>query len=148
MKSHSSAAARPSPPGRRKPPLVSAALMGTGIGLLSLLLLLLLFCMAASGAENPGPLVAPFALCSLYLAGLAAGVAGARISGAGPLGGLMSGTFFLCAVFLLSALPLPDSGFPASAGWIFLLLLLPAAALGGILGTRKTKKYSPVRSRR
>ena len=114
-----------------------AALKGAGIGIVVTAALLLLFCLILSSTEDPGPLVVPLSLTALYLGGIAAGITGAKRSKGGSLGGLFAGCVLAAAVLLLSLLPLPSSPFPASASLIFLALLLPAGALGGILGTKK-----------
>ena len=117
-----------------------AAGKGAGIGIAVMAMLLLLFCLILSSVEDPGPLVVPLSLCALYLGGIAAGISGAKRSKGGALGGLFAGCVLAAAVLILSLLPLPTSPFPPSASLIFLALLLPAGALGGILGTKKQPK--------
>lgn len=125
---------------KRREGWIPAALKGAGIGIAVTGALLLLFCLILSATEDPGPLSAPLSLCALYLGGIAAGVFGAKRSNGGAAGGFLAGAVLACAVLILSFLPLPSSSFSASACWIFLGLLLPAGALGGILGTKKSRK--------
>ena len=140
MRSHKNGPDRKNRASSKRAAMIPSTLKACWSGLLVLLLLLFLFTCIASAVENPGPLLTPFALCALYLSALSGGIAGAVFSGRGPIGGLLTGVWTVCAVFLLGALPLPAAAFPASASAIFLLLLIPVSALGGILGTGKTKK--------
>ena len=125
---------------KKRDGLLPAAVKGAGIGIAVTAALLFLFCAILSGTEDPGPLTAPLALCALYLGGIAAGVCGAKRSKGGAAGGFLAGCVLACAILVLSLLPLPPSSFPATASMIFLGLLLPAGALGGILGTKKQQK--------
>ncbi|MBQ3706280.1 MAG: TIGR04086 family membrane protein [Clostridia bacterium] len=127
-------------PKKKREGAALSAFKGAGGGLGVTLALLLLFCAILTAVEDPGPLVVPLSLASLYLGGIAAGVIGAKRSRNGSAGGFYAGCAFAAGVFLLSLLPLPSSAFPVSAAMIFLGLLLPAGALGGILGTKKQTK--------
>jgi len=122
---------------KRRVGWLPSALRGAGVGLAVVLLLLFLFCAIACATEDPGPLVVPLSLCALYLGGIAAGICSSKLSKGGAAGGFLAGCVLAVFVFLLSCFPLSPSSFPPSAAWIFLGLLLPAGALGGILGTKK-----------
>ena len=121
-------------------PFALSCLMGTGVGMLALFCLILLFSAVASGCRDPGPLLTPMAVCSLYLGALFAGGGAVRFTGDGLVAGGIGGVFYTAAVFLLSLLPLPPSELPPSVGLILLVLLLPASVLGAILGHRKAKR--------
>ena len=127
-------------PKKKREGWVLSALKGAGAGLAVTIILLLLFCAILTATEDPGPLAVPLSLAALYLGGIAAGVVGAKLSRRGSAGGFTAGCAFAAAALLVSLLPWPASAFPTSAAMIFLGLLLPAGALGGILGTKKQQK--------
>ena len=125
---------------RKRDSLPSGSLRGCAVGIVTLFVLLALFTCAAAGGENPGILYTPFSLCSLYLGALAAGIGAVRCTSMPVISGLTSGALYGAAVFLLSLLPLPESGLPASVYWILLVTVIPAAVLGSIVGQRRAKK--------
>ena len=113
---------------------------GAACGIVAGLVLLLLFCAIASAVYDPAPLLLPLSLCALYLGSLGGGIAAVRLSGDGLMSGLIAGLMTSAVVWLLSCLPLPGGGFPASASAIFLALIPTASVLGAILGHKKEKK--------
>ena len=124
---------------KSRDPLPIGSLKGCAAGLAALFVLLSLFASAAAGTDNPGILYLPFSLCSLYLGALAAGIGAVRCTSQPVLSGLTAGALYALCVFLMSLLPLPESGLPSSVYWILLFTTVPAAVLGSILGQRRRK---------
>ena len=125
---------------KSRDPLPLGSLKGCAAGISALFVLLALFTSAAAGTENPGILYLPFSLCSLYLGALAAGIGAVRCTQQPVLSGLTSGALYALCIFLMSLLPLPESGLPSSVYWILLFTVIPAAVLGSILGQRRAKR--------
>ena len=120
--------------------LPAGSLRGCAAGIAAMFVLLVLFTCAAAGTENPGILCIPFSLCALYLGALAAGIGAVRRTSLPVISGLAAGAMYAFAVFLLSLLPLPESGLPSSVYWILLVTAIPAAVLGSVLGQRRAKR--------
>lgn len=107
--------------------------------LASAVLLLLIFCAVAYSTSDPASITAPLSLCALYLSSLIGGVAAVRLSGDGIASGALSGLITAVLVFVLSALPLPESSFDLPQSLIFTALVIPASVLGAVIGHRRTK---------
>ena len=125
---------------KKRDSLPSGSLRGCAVGIVTLLVLLSFFTCAAAGGDNPGILYTPFSLCSLYLGALAAGIGAVRCTSMPVIAGLTSGTLYAAAIFLLSLLPLPESGLPSSVYWVLLVTVIPAAVLGSIVGQRRARR--------
>ncbi len=127
--------------------LLSACLLAQGVWLVSALVLLLILCATAYSTRDPDAITEPLSMCALYLSSIIGGVAAVRMSGDGIVSGLISGGITALLVMLLSCLPLPASGFDLTHSLIFTSLVIPASAVGALVGRRQRKKVSPMKKK-
>lgn len=118
--------------------LLLSCLLSQIAWLASAVILLLIFCAAAYSTANPSAITAPMSLCALYLSSIIGGIAAVRLSGDGIASGALSGLITAALVFLLSALPLPDSVFALPQSLIFTSLVIPASILGAVIGHKRS----------
>ena len=115
-----------------------SALLSQAVWGLSAVLLLLVFCAVACSAEDPDRITGPLSLCALYVSSIVGGVAAVRLSGDGLVSGVLSGVFTVFLVWGLSFLPLPTAGNEISQSLLGLFMIIPAAAVGSVLGHKRT----------
>lgn len=123
--------------------LISSCLLSQAVWIISALILLLIFCIAAYATADPDSIIMPLSLCALYLSSIIGGIAAVRFSGDGIMSGLISGIITALIVFIFSCLPLRDSGFDLPFSLILNLLVIPASVLGSLVGHKKIKVKSP-----
>lgn len=127
--------------------ILPSCVMSQGVWLLSALVLLLIFCAAAYSTADPDAITAPLSLCALYLSAVIGGIAAVRFSGDGIVSGLISGVITALLVFALSCLPLPETDIEFTRAILMNLLVIPASALGSLIGHRRSKVKSPLKSK-
>lgn len=119
---------------------------------ISALVLLLLFCGIAYSTADPAAVTTPLSLCALYLSAMIGGIAAVRLSGDGIASGALSGLFTALLVFVISALPLPDSSFVMPQSIIYTVLIIPASILGAVIGHKRSrtaaKQHAKIKKRR
>ncbi len=128
--------------------LLSACLLSQAVWFISALVLLLVMCAVAYSTRDPDAITEPLSMCALYLSAVIGGVAAVKFSGDGIVSGLISGGITALFVVLLSCLPLPESGFDLTHSLIFTALVIPASALGALIGRRRRKNVSPMKKNR
>ncbi|MBQ7933078.1 MAG: TIGR04086 family membrane protein [Clostridia bacterium] len=107
---------------------------------LSAVVLLLIFCTIAYSAEDPDSISFPLSLCALYLSSMIGGIAAVRLSGDGIVSGLLSGLVTALLVWLLSLLPLPESGVGFPVSFLYTGMVIPASAIGAALGHKRKER--------
>ena len=117
--------------------IVTAALKAQLTMVISGVLLLLCFCGIAYSMDDPDSVTKPLSLCALFLSALCGGFSAVRLSGDGLVSGLCAGAFTALIVFVLSALPVSDSGMELADTLLMYLGILAAAAVGSIIGKRR-----------
>ena len=122
--------------------MLQSVLLSQLVWIASALVLLCLFCCISLSLRDPDSIILPLSLCALYLSAVIGGVAAVRFSGDGILSGTLSGTVTALLVFLLSALPFSDSLFSLPSSLIFTALIIPASAVGSVIGHKRTNKPS------
>ncbi len=127
--------------------LLSACLLSQCVWFISALVLLLVLCAVAYSTRDPDAITEPLSMCALYLSAVIGGVAAVKLSGDGIVSGLISGGITAVLVLLLSCLPLPASGFDLTHSVIFTALVVPASALGALIGRRRRKNVSPMKKK-
>lgn len=115
--------------------------------IISAVLLLFIFCAIAYSTADPASLTTPLSLCALYLSSLFGGIAAVRISGDGIASGALSGLFTALLVFIISALPLPDSAFALPQSIIYTSLVIPASIIGAVIGHKKSRTANKQRAK-
>jgi len=120
-------------------PMLQSVLLSQLVWLLSAAVLLSIFCTVSLSMRDPDGVIKPLSLCALYLSAIIGGMAAVRFSGDGILSGTLSGLITAAIVFALSALPLTDSSFSLPLSLILTLLIIPASAVGSILGHKRGK---------
>lgn len=119
--------------------ILISCLMSQLVWLGSAIVLLLLLCAAAYLTDDPDAVTFPLSLCALYLSAIIGGAAAVRFSGDGIMSGALSGLITSLIVFMLSALPLPDSSFTLPLSLAYTALVIPASVIGSVIGRRKPK---------
>ncbi len=104
------------------------------------LILLLVFCAIASSMADPDSVIQPLSLCALFLSAFVGGFFAVRLSGDGLLSGVVSGIVTATLIFLLSVLPLPESGGQMSSTIISYLCIIASSCAGAVIGKRRTSK--------
>lgn len=117
--------------------IVTAALKAQLTMTISGVLLLLCFCGIAYSMDDPDSVTKPLSLCALFLSALCGGFSAVRLSGDGLVSGLCAGAFTVLIVFVLSALPVSDSGMELADTLVMYLCILAAAAVRSIIGKRR-----------
>ena len=127
--------------------ILLSCVMSQGVWLLSALVLLLIFCAVAYSTADPDAITTPLSLCALYLSAVIGGISAVRFSGDGIVSGLISGIITALIVFALSCLPLPETDIRFSRAILLNLLVIPASALGSLVGHKRNKVKSPLKSK-
>ena len=128
--------------------LFLSCIRAQAVWFLSALILLPVMGLIAYSTADPDSLIRPLSLCALYLSALIGGIAAVRYSGDGAASGLLSGTMTAFLLLLVSAFPLPESGFEPNTGFLLLALVIPASLIGSVLGHRRTGRKPKSRVRR
>ena len=119
--------------------MLQSILLSQLVWLASAVILLCLFCALSLTLRDPDSIIMPLSLCALYLSAVAGGAAAVRFSGDGILSGTLSGLITAFLVFVISSLPLPGSSFSMPMSILFTALIVPASAVGSVLGHRRSK---------
>lgn len=128
--------------------LLVSALKAQIIWLLSAVILLLVFCSVAYTVEDPDSLTKPLALCALYISSLIAGAASTRISKDGIASGLICGVVIFLIIMCIAALPLPDSEFEMPGSLLYSAAVIPASAVGSLIGKKKSTQGKNIHNRK
>lgn len=116
--------------------------------IVSAIVLMLIIGAVAVSLENPAAVLVPLCLATLYLSAIISGIAAVRYSHDGVLSGLLSGVITSALVMLLSFIPFPSSGLDTTTSLICALLVIPAAAIGSILGRKKENTRKMIAKKR
>ena len=117
--------------------IVTAALKAQLTMAISGVILLLCFCGIAYSMDDPDSVTKPLSLCALFLSALCGGFSAVRLSGDGLVSGVCSGAFTALIVFVLSVLPVSDSGMELADTLIMYLCIVAAAVVGSVIGKRR-----------
>ncbi len=120
--------------------LFLSSLQAQAVCAVSAIVLLLIFCAIAYSTEDPDSITFPLSLCALYLSSMIGGIAAVRLSGDGIVAGLLSGLVTALLVWLLSLLPLPESGVEYPLSLLYTGMVIPASAVGAALGHKRKEK--------
>ena len=113
--------------------------VGTGIGIVSSVILIFLLAAALSIGNVPAMLFSPLTVIILALGGFTGGFASSRISGEkGIFCGAASGTVYFLLVWISGAF-FEYSGF-GTAALIKAIMIIISGSLGGIIGVNYIKR--------
>jgi len=116
-----------------------SCLLGDAWWLGSALVLLLISCSFLVLSPNPSALIFPIALAILYGSGIIGGFASVRLTKDGVLSGALSGVIAALFLMAVSFLPLYPSGVDIVTSVLCSLLLIPAFAVGSVIGHKREK---------
>ena len=125
--------------GENKRGFFLSCLLAQAVWLISAIVLLVIFSIIAYSTADPDSIIAPMALCALYISSAIGGIGAVRLSGDGIASGALSGLFTALIVFLLSLLPFPSSGMEISKSLLFNVLVIPASMAGAVIGHKRKK---------
>ena len=125
-----------------------SCLLALLVWLITLVILLPLFCLIVSSTADPDAVLVPLSLCALYLSALACGIGAVRLTDDGVLSGAVSGLFLFLLLLLLSSLPLPPTSFDLARGTLYLALVIPVSVVGSVIGRKRAKKPKSLRARK
>ena len=101
--------------------------------------LLLIFCLIAYSAKDPDTLTTPLSIAALYISSVVGGIFASRFSNGSFICAATSGAISAFCIFLLSLIPIYDTGTDTVLGLALNALIIPSFLLGAFVGRPRAK---------